>query len=290
MCFPGPPPAGGCAAARLDACGSPVRLPRRRELCGLNTVSRQNTGRINTRAQRLQEMLLFATSLEGSERDAYIDRQTDGDPDLRRELLEWMARDSGGHSRSISLVSGALVQVIGHQAQSAPRSGDRQLQAGVGPRSRRRRHCLSRRASGQPIFGASRRQVVDLTAVENLGLRFRAERQILASLNHPNIARLLDAGEIRRVVSRTLSWSMCRARRWIATAMPNGWICERVSHLFLDICAAVQYAHQNLIVHRDLKPANILVNCRGCAQSCSISASPSCSIPAMRAKLPRSRA
>jgi serine/threonine protein kinase/Flp pilus assembly protein TadD len=105
-------------------------------------------------------------------------------------------------------------------------------------------------------------KVIDRADALELGLRFRAERQILATLNHPNIARLLDAGEtedgqpylvMEYVEGETLD-RYCDQRRLDLRA--------RLS-LFMDICAAVQYAHQNLIIHRDIKPANVLVTADG---------------------------
>ena len=87
---------------------------------------------------------------------------------------------------------------------------------------------------------------------------FRAERQILASLNHPNIAHLLDVGEtsdgrpylaLEFVEGEQLT-AYCDAHR--------STIDERL-RLFRSVCDAVRFAHQNLVVHRDLKPSNILV-------------------------------
>ncbi len=92
--------------------------------------------------------------------------------------------------------------------------------------------------------------------------RFLQERHILASLEHPAIARLIDGGEseegvsyivLERVDGETLA-DYC-ARRKLSR--------EARLRLFLDVCAAVHYAHQNLVVHRDLKPANILVTADG---------------------------
>jgi tetratricopeptide (TPR) repeat protein len=92
--------------------------------------------------------------------------------------------------------------------------------------------------------------------------RFRTERQILAGLDHRNIARLLDGGTsvngmpyvVMELVSGAPIDTYCDAR--------NLDVRERV-RLFLQICAAVSYAHQHLIVHRDLKPNNILVTTDG---------------------------
>lgn len=92
--------------------------------------------------------------------------------------------------------------------------------------------------------------------------RFREERQILAALDHPDIARLLDGG----VTGDGLPWF---AMEYVE-GMPFDHYCDerRLTidsrlELFCRVCAAVQYAHRNLVVHRDLKPANILVTADG---------------------------
>jgi serine/threonine protein kinase/tetratricopeptide (TPR) repeat protein len=92
--------------------------------------------------------------------------------------------------------------------------------------------------------------------------RFRRERQILATLEHPHIARLLDGGvtpdghpffAMEYVEGEPLT-VFCDSR-----ALP---ITARLE-LFRQVCSAVQFAHQSLVVHRDLKPANILVSADG---------------------------
>ena len=92
--------------------------------------------------------------------------------------------------------------------------------------------------------------------------RFRAERQILANLSHPYIARLLDGG-------LTEDGAMFLAMEYVdglsITAFAQAQrltVTERIA-LFLKVCSAVQFAHQNLVVHRDLKPDNILVAADG---------------------------
>jgi WD40 repeat protein/serine/threonine protein kinase len=88
--------------------------------------------------------------------------------------------------------------------------------------------------------------------------RFRLERQILANLNHPNIARLMDGG--------TTENGLPYAVMELLKGMPVTQYCDEhklpVSErlrIFLTVCDAVEYAHRNLVIHRDLKPANILV-------------------------------
>jgi tetratricopeptide (TPR) repeat protein len=97
---------------------------------------------------------------------------------------------------------------------------------------------------------------------ESLLQRFRQERQILAALEHPNIARLLDGGTtsggvpylVMEYVEGTPIDDYCREHD-----LP---IDERL-RLFLQLCDAVQYAHRGLVIHRDIKPANVLVTKEG---------------------------
>jgi tetratricopeptide (TPR) repeat protein len=92
--------------------------------------------------------------------------------------------------------------------------------------------------------------------------RLRFERQLLAFLNHPSIVRLLDGGAtgdgrpylVTEYVEGESLLSWCRER--------NLGLEERL-RLFLPICDAVHYAHQNLIIHCDLKPGNVMVNRQG---------------------------
>ncbi|MCH7779871.1 MAG: serine/threonine protein kinase, partial [Acidobacteria bacterium] len=88
--------------------------------------------------------------------------------------------------------------------------------------------------------------------------RFRAERQILASLEHPNVARLLDGGATRDGVPYVVM-EYVQGLPIDAWCKHHGASTEQRLRLLLDVCSAVDYAHRNLIVHRDLKPGNILV-------------------------------
>jgi len=97
---------------------------------------------------------------------------------------------------------------------------------------------------------------------EDMLTRFELERQVLAAINHPNIARVFDAG------------ATPDGRPYIVMELVEGKPIDRYSDdnnlsvvdrlaLFGKVCAAVHHAHQNLVVHRDIKPANILVAADG---------------------------
>ncbi|HEX9046948.1 MAG TPA: serine/threonine-protein kinase, partial [Verrucomicrobiae bacterium] len=88
--------------------------------------------------------------------------------------------------------------------------------------------------------------------------RFDAERQALALMDHPNIARVLDAGAtdsgrpyfVMELVHGTKITEFCDK---------NGLSTPQRLELFIDVCHAIQHAHQKGIIHRDIKPSNILV-------------------------------
>ncbi len=94
---------------------------------------------------------------------------------------------------------------------------------------------------------------------ESIVRRFRTERQILAGLDHPNIARLIDGG--------TTADGLPYLVMEYVDGMPLGTYADSRQldtnarlELFVRLCGAVQYAHQSLVIHRDIKPANVLVS------------------------------
>ena len=92
--------------------------------------------------------------------------------------------------------------------------------------------------------------------------RFRRERQILASLQHPNIAALLDGG-VTENAEPYFAMEFVDGLPITAYCDDNRLSIEARVRLLLAVCDAVNYAHGNLIVHRDLKPSNILVDANG---------------------------
>src|SRR5688572_28768205 len=105
--------------------------------------------------------------------------------------------------------------------------------------------------------------------------RFEAERQALAMMDHPNIARVLDAGTTDRrasipACSGTSEDAYATGRPYfvmeLVRGMPITEYCDKVRlsprkrlELFVDVCHAIQHAHQKGIIHRDLKPSNVLI-------------------------------
>lgn len=194
-------------------------------------------------------------SVPDAERTAWLDAHTAGRPDLRTRLTRMEAAD-----RSASIHTGGALAALEDEAMPE-RIGAYKIveligRGGMGAVYRAERDAgdFSRTVAIKVIKpGLFTPDVVE---------RFERERQTLATLTHPNIARLYDGGQTEQgspyIVmeyidgSPLLQWA---AAREIGRS-------ERV-RIFRDICAAVAFAHSRLIVHRDLTPSNVLLTADG---------------------------
>ena len=118
---------------------------------------------------------------------------------------------------------------------------------------------LAERADGQFEKRVAIKVLKRGTDTDEVLRRFRIERQILARLDHPNIARLLDAGTTDDGLPYFIMDYI------VGAPVTRFAVAQKLSthqrlELFLKICAAVEFAHRNLVVHRDIKPSNILAN------------------------------
>lgn len=214
------------------------------------------------RQAQIRRVFEAAAAMEREQRTAFLESECSSDDDLRREvttLLEvqeripdWLNKPLLGATRPshatpqehMPLLNGmklgayTLLREIGHGGMGVV--------------------YLAERADG-----AFQKQVAikflqpGLHTAEII-VRFQREREILAALDHPNIARLLDGGTtpdglpyfIMEYVDGKPIHRWCDERKLSVT---------RRLELFRSVCSAVEYAHQRLVVHRDLKPSNILV-------------------------------
>ncbi|HEY8539816.1 MAG TPA: serine/threonine-protein kinase, partial [Steroidobacteraceae bacterium] len=213
--------------------------------------------------ERLQQLFSRAVELPPEQREEFVKRETADNPELREELLGLLACDSGDSTGPLTAALGAAIDATTRDRRRAMLGkivGNYRLTSILGHGGTGTVY-LAERADRQYSAQVAVK-IVDSATPGDLGMRFRAERQILASLNHPNIARLLDAGE-------TDDGYPFLIMEYVH-GEPIDRYCDRLQldlnkrlELFLEVCAAVQYAHQNLVVHRDLKPANILVTVEG---------------------------
>jgi eukaryotic-like serine/threonine-protein kinase len=224
-----------------------------------------------------------AASLQPEERNDFLQHRCNGDDALLAEIQSLLSASESEEATSRKFLTGGLtsqggssdgVRLSSHASQEgSPRneasSAERVHEfAGrqIGPYQLEQ---LIGRGGMGAVYLASRSdghfeqkvavKLIDLPLVANIySKQFRIERQILAGLSHPFIARLLDGGVsadgelylAMEYIDGTSILSYCDQK--------NLSLRDRVI-LFKDVCNAVQYAHQNLVIHRDLKPDNILV-------------------------------
>jgi eukaryotic-like serine/threonine-protein kinase len=206
------------------------------------------------RLERLFDELL---SLSSVERSIFLDRHCENDERLRIELESLLAAHDA---------PGILDRGVGLAPSEAPPS----LENGTRLDAWLVGQLIGRGGMGE-IYAVSRvdaafeqRAALKLLRHEAAGQleRFHAERQILARLEHPGIARLLDGGmsadgrpyTVMEFVEGTSLTRYCHER--------GSSLHERLA-LLMQVCDAVAFAHRNLVIHRDLKPDNILVDAEG---------------------------
>ena len=212
------------------------------------------------RWQRIKEVLDTALELETNRREAYLNQVCADDPGLRDEVVSLMAsfEEAGDFLDESPLAS------LDEKEDADPLLGRR-----IG--SYRITEEIGHGGMGT-VYRAVRvdesfRKEVAIKVIRrgmtsDLLRRFRHERQILATLDHPNIARLLDGGTtddglpyfVMEFIPGEPIDQYCDTKRLTTV--------ERL-RLFCKVCSAVQAAHERLIIHRDIKPGNILIDSHG---------------------------
>lgn len=222
--------------------------------------------------QKLTALFDAALAVPAAERTAFLDDACAGEPELRAELDALLAvhdADADGTdlaSPAHQLAPELAASLVGHDPEPDPdlggqRVGSYELRELIG-RGGMADVYRAGRADAQYERDVAVKLMKPGLRIDDVERRFRLERQILARLEHPNIATLLDGG-----VSGD-------GRPFLVMPYVKGRpITEHADHadlgvrarvaLLRTVCEAVQFAHANLVVHRDLKPSNILVTDAG---------------------------
>jgi serine/threonine protein kinase/tetratricopeptide (TPR) repeat protein len=217
------------------------------------------------RWERIKDVLGTALELPNDDRPMFLDQQCGSDISLRNEIELLLRGEQSVEPQFLGEKSLAEVAAALIPTEESPWIGRR---VGV-------YKIVEQIGSGGmgEVYRAFRaddqyRQEVALKVIRagqdsgSVITRFKNERQILASLEHPNIARLLDGGTTEEGVPYFAMELIegCPVTEYCDEKKLS--IADRL-RLFMQVCGAVQYAHQRLIIHRDIKPGNILVTAEG---------------------------
>jgi eukaryotic-like serine/threonine-protein kinase len=211
---------------------------------------------------KVEEIFEEALDVPPEERSVLIERRCGADAELRGEVQSLLAAEAASAN---FLPKANFAKAVGSLLTAEAREGQR-----VGPYKILRE--VGRGGMGVVLLAEREdeefHQQVAIKVVkrgfdtEDILRRFRNERQILASLNHPNIAKLFDGGSTEDGLPYFVMEYI--------EGLPLVKYCDEHElstnerlRLFRDVCSAVQHAHQNLVIHRDIKPSNILVTREG---------------------------
>ena len=207
--------------------------------------------------EQVKEVFSSVLEIEPERRSEFLDERCGDDDILRSEVESWLA----SHAESEGFIETPVFSASSIIDQPTPMAG-RQFgnyriireigHGGMGA------VYLARRTDGEFEQEVALKIVRQSIAENQMIERFRRERQILASLNHPNIAKLLDGG-VSENGEPYLAMEYVEGNTIAEYVTELSLSLNEILTLFLKVCSAVAYAHRNLVVHRDIKPGNILV-------------------------------
>ncbi len=229
---------------------------------------------MSNRVKSIQSLLLEALEIPDlSERSQFLDQACGADASLRAELEELIsAQAAAGQFLPEVPTTGAGDMARVSAAAAAVRSGflsEPSLTESPGDRIGRYRllQKIGEGGCGVVYMAEQQEPVRRMVALKviKLGMdthqvvaRFEAERQALALMDHPNIAKVLEAGATD-AGRPFFVMELVRGRKITSYCDERQCSTRQRLELFIQVCQAVQHAHQKGIIHRDLKPSNILV-------------------------------
>jgi serine/threonine protein kinase/tetratricopeptide (TPR) repeat protein len=214
---------------------------------------------VTSRFERLEALFHEAVHLAPEARAAWLDETCREDPALRADVERLL----GAHDRAGGFIQVPAAKLGGaaEEPSAGRRVGAYRVVRELG-RGGMGAVYLAERADG----GFTQRVAIKLIKrgmdTDHVLARFRTERQILASLDHPNIARLLDGGSTDEGLPY-LAMEYIDGRPIDVFADEHRLTVADRLRLFLQVCDAVSYAHGRGVIHRDIKPLNILVTPAG---------------------------
>ena len=210
---------------------------------------------------QLKKVFQTALALEPAQRASFIADACKGDDELRIQVEKLLAAHDESGSFLVSPAELVATNLTFNEERIGQRIGAYEIVREIG-HGGMGSVFLAVRADDQYRKQVAIKLVKRGMDTDAILRRFMMERQILANLEHPNIARLLEGGSttdglpyfVMEYVEGQPITEYCDAHQLTTL--------QRLD-LFRPVCSALHYAHQNLVVHRDIKPGNILVNAEG---------------------------
>jgi serine/threonine protein kinase/tetratricopeptide (TPR) repeat protein len=215
---------------------------------------------IAPRFETLKDIFTGARELQPAERPAFLEKACGADEPLRREIEALLESDRAADRFIADPPAGLAAELFGGAQTDLDVGrtiGQYKLLECIGSGGMGAVY-LAERADQQFQMQVAIKLIKRGMDTDSVLRRFQHERQILASLEHPNIARLLDGGSTEDGVPYFVM-EYIKGHRIDRYAQEHQLAISERLELFRQVCGAVSYAHQHLVVHRDLKPSNILV-------------------------------
>lgn len=211
------------------------------------------------RWRRIEDIVDTALELDAGERAAYLDAACEDDAELRREIESLLAGELevADFIETPAFAFAAELLVDAHTTIEGKQFGHYRVVREIGRGGMGAVYLAERfdnEFQQQVALKIVRRHFADA----ELARRFRRERQILASLNHENIARLLDGG-VSDEGEPFFAMEYVEGARIDDYCRGQNFSVNQRLQLLLQVCGAIAYAHQRLVIHRDIKPSNIIV-------------------------------
>ena len=213
------------------------------------------------RWKKVEQICYEAESLDKAERDTYLQHTCGSDTELLKEVKSLLSQADSEHLREPFVDVESSFVFSRDESVADCTFGPYRVIKTLGTGGMGQVYLAVRNDKEFERFVALK-IIRKGTVSDEILRRFYEERQILASLSHPNIARLFDGGTTQEGIPwfameyiEGLSITEYCKKRDLST--------DEKINLFQKVCSAVQYAHSNLVIHRDLKPANIIITSDG---------------------------